>query len=178
MKNKEGRPTKLNSGWLEVAERIVNDDINAIILTDEELVFLINDEFDKQDIPEEEKEKQKISDRTFKRWKKKNKEDSEELDEVGKQFCHLIKKALTKQKKHLFDKFRSDEGQWQKWAWIIERKFDDWNIKHRYDHTSKDEKIDLIKVEIINGNTNQSDTSVPEDSTEPSKDTAECGEQS
>jgi len=41
-----------------------------------------------------------------------------------------------------------------------------------------DENISSIKVEIINGNTNQSDTSVPEDKPEPSKDTAECGEQS
>ena len=156
------RPTKLNNKWLEVAEEIVNDDINAIILTDEEMVLLINEQFERQDIPNEEKEKQKISDRTFKRWKKKNKEDSEEIDEIGKQFCHLIKKALLKQKRHLFDKFRDEEGQWQKWAWIIERKFDDWNIKYKYDHTSKDEQIKSLTFEVINGSEDKNNTSIPE----------------
>jgi len=173
-----GRPTKLTEDWLEIAEEVINDDINAIILTDDELVLLINDEIDKQDIQEKEKEKQKISDRTFKRWKKKNKEGNKELDEIGKQFCHLIKKALLKQKKHLFNKFRSEEGQWQKWAWIIERKFGDWNIKYRYDHTTGDEPINSIKVEIINGTKNQSDIGIQQDKPKPSKDSPECGEQS
>ena len=166
------RPTKLNSDWLDIAEAIVNDDINAIILTDDELVLLINEELDRQDISDEEKEKQKISDRTFQRWKAKNKEDSEELDEVGRQFCRIIKKALLKQKRHLFDKFRDEEGQWQKWAWIIERKFDDWNIKHKHDHSTEGEKINSIKVEIINGTQSESDTSIQQDKSEPSEDIA------
>ncbi len=163
------RPTIINDKIIKAFEKVVNEDINAIILTDDELVLEVNDILNEED---------KFSYSAYKDWKafaigtKDENDTSEENMEQYKKLRSVIKKALTKQKKHLFDKFRSDEGQWQKWAWIIERKFDDWNIKHRYDHTSKDEKIDLIKVEIINGNTNQSDTSVPEDSTEPSKDTA------
>lgn len=26
-----------------------------------------------------------------------------------------------------------DDPQWQKWAWIIERKFDEWNIRMKQD---------------------------------------------
>ena len=137
VKNKGGRPSKLTKKWIEVANEIVNEDINAIILTDEELVFLINEKVE---------EKERISDRTFKRWKKKNKEDDEEeedkeLDELGKEFCHLYKKALMKQKKDLFNSLKNDDKQWQRFAWIIERKFNAWNIKKQIDVTTKGESI-------------------------------------
>ena len=122
-KNKGGRPTKLTKDWLKVAEEVVNNDINAIILTDEELVSEINDRIVKEN---------RISDRTFRRWKSKSKdEDVKELDEIGSSFVLLIKRALIKQKKHLFEKFREEPNQWQRWAWIIERKFDNWNIKQK-----------------------------------------------
>jgi len=122
-KNKGGRPTKLTKDWLKVAEEVVNNDINAIILTDEELVSEINDRIVKEN---------RISDRTFRRWKSKSKdEDVKELDEIGSSFVLLIKRALIKQKKHLFEKFREEPNQWQRWAWILERKFDDWNIKQK-----------------------------------------------
>jgi hypothetical protein len=140
-KNKGGRPTKLTDKFLNVAEEVVNDDINAIILTDEELVDEINDKL---------QEKERITYRTLRNWKDKNKKDKE-LDEIGKRFFPLIKKALIKQKKHLFDKFRNEPNQWQKWAWIIERKFDDWNIKQKHEHSGDAEQPLLVK--FINGDT-------------------------
>ena len=33
------------------------------------------------------------------------------------------------QKKNLFLKLIEGKGQWQRWAWIIERKFDEWNLR-------------------------------------------------
>lgn len=119
------RPTKLTKEWLEAAEKVINDDINAIILTDEELVSEINELLE---------EKQRISDRTFRSWKEKG-------EKAGKSFFLLIKKALYKQKKHLFEEFRREPNQWQRWAWIIERKFDDWNIKYKTDITSGGKEI-------------------------------------
>ena len=44
-------------------------------------------------------------------------------------FLHLIKKALFKEKKRLLELLAKDDKQWQRYAWILERKFDDWNIK-------------------------------------------------
>ena len=138
-KGKNGRPTKLTKDWLKVAEEVVNNDINAIILTDEELVSEINDRIVKGN---------RISDRTFRRWKSKSKdEDVEELDELGSSFVLLIKRALIKQKKHLFEKFREEPNQWQRWAWILERKFDEWNIRQKTDITTKGEALFLPNEE-------------------------------
>jgi hypothetical protein len=142
--------SKLSEEWLSCAEEVINQDINAIILTDEELVFEINDRVDK---------KYRINQRTFERWKKKNKDEEEldkEFDEIGIRFVVAIKKALIKQKKNLFDKFRAEPNQWQRWAWIIERKFDDWNIKHRTDITSGGKPIQGNKIEFQEFNDTES----------------------
>jgi len=127
------RPTKLTKDWLKVANEIVNEDINAIILTDEELVFLINEKVVK---------KERISSRTFERWKAKNKSDEEEeIDKIGKEFCRLIKRALMRQKRDLFNSLKGDDKQWQRFAWIIERKFDNWNIRQKTETTLKIDKL-------------------------------------
>ena len=135
-KVKRGRPPKLTKKWIAVAREVVDTDINAIILTDEELVFLINEKANKKD---------KISERTFERWKAKNKEDKEDgdekLDKIGEEFCRLYKRALLRQKKDLFNSLKDDDKQWQRFAWIIERKFNDWNIKKQVDITTKGESI-------------------------------------
>lgn len=127
-----GRPSK-QKDWLQEAEKVLNNDINAVILTDEELVYEVNER-----VPEE----KQITTRTFENWKSKVKNDKQ-LDEQGKQFFRLIKKALIKQKKELFQKFREDEKAWQKWAWIIERKFEDWNIRYKTDLTTGGDKLTL-----------------------------------
>lgn len=140
---KRGRPTKQTDKFIKIAKGIIEDDINAIILTDEELVFLINEKLE---------EKERIDERTFERWKAKSNKE-EELDERGVEFCRLIKKALIKQKGHLFDKFRKEPQQWTKWAWIIERKFDNWNIKNKTDLTTMGEKLQInISKEIADKN--------------------------
>ena len=52
-------------------------------------------------------------------------------------FCPLIKKALIRQKVSLFEKLKGDDKQRQRYAWIIERKFDDWNLKTKKEHTGE-----------------------------------------
>ena len=115
MAKKVGRPSKINK-VLEVAENILFKE-SLMLLTDEELVFLINEQLSDKD---------KISDRTFARWKAKDFDDD---DPLGKTFVMLIKKALLIQKESLFKKFQNDDRAWQRWAWIIERKFSEWNLK-------------------------------------------------
>jgi len=121
-KVKNGRPTKLTANFIKRAEEVINNDINAIILTNEELLDEINEGLE---------EKARISGRTLIRWQKINLDDKEKLDELGEKFCHLIKKALREQKRNLFESLKGDTKAWQRFAWIIERKFDEWNIKQK-----------------------------------------------
>ena len=119
------RPTKI-ARFIEVAESILYED-DIMLLTDEELVFMIN-----KDLIGDEK----ITDRTFQNWK-----SGELKDEYSVEFFRLIKDALIMQKKSLFLKFGSDDKAWTRWAWIIERKFTEWNLKHisenKNDNTTK-----------------------------------------
>jgi hypothetical protein len=132
MAKKVGRPSKIGK-VLEVAEKILfNKDL--MLLTDEEFVFLINEELEDKD---------KISDRTFARWKVK---DFDESDDIGRSFVILIKRALLTQKENLFKKFANDDRAWQRWAWIIERKFSEWNLKQISENFNKVEAI--VKEEI------------------------------
>ncbi len=116
------RPTKLTDTFMEAAREVVNDGINAIIMTDEDLLILIN-----KKIPEA----AQVSERTWQDWKAGISPTVQSKNLVA--FRALIKEALIKQKNHLFTKMQYDDKAWQRWAWIIERKFDDWNIRQKVD---------------------------------------------
>lgn len=128
-KDKGGRPSKIGK-FIEVLEKVLNEDsseldkMNAVVATDEELIMLVNESLDEED---------RISDSTFERWKA-----NDIKDERCQVFRGLYKKALLKQKQTLFKKFGDEKGSWQKWAWILERKFDSWNLKHK-----EESKVDL-----------------------------------
>lgn len=123
-------------------------DINeyrAIFLSDEEMLFLINERL------EELNQWDKIfHERTFQRYKRKfvNKQDDEKLDkeepipnmdkDYFESFCRLIKKHLIKQKQKLFQAMVSAPKDRQKYAWIIERKFDEWNIRNKQETFQRD----------------------------------------
>ena len=108
-----------------------------MLLTDEELVFLINEELEGKD---------KISDRTFARWKAK---DFGEDDKLGRTFVMLIKKALLIQKETLYKSMLGEDRAWQKYAWIIERKFAEWNLKHISENFNKNENDNTNKDIVI-----------------------------
>lgn len=60
-------------------------------------------------------------------------------------FAHVYKRALMEQRDALFVTM-SDEppGAWQKWAWILERKFGDWNLRNvSVDETPKPKQLVL-----------------------------------
>ncbi len=117
--NKRGRKTKINS-FIEAAKKVLSVE-DIILLTDEELFFAVN-----QELPL----KNKIDIRTFQNWKEKYMSNKfSEIDENGKDFFNILKKAIIIQKKNLYKKLTSDPI-WQRWAWIIERKFSELRINN------------------------------------------------
>jgi len=114
-----GRPSKLTEEFIAAMMEVVNDQDNAVIYTDEDLIFMINDK-----LPME----ARIDPDTFRRWK-----NGDIADDVRAQkFYGVYKRALLRQKSNLFKKLDDPENpRWQKDAWKIERKFDDWNIKQK-----------------------------------------------
>ena len=115
-----GRPTKLTTKVIQVWKDILDE--NILFATDEELFLLLNERLD---------EKEQICYTTFKNWKAGTQEDNELFDE----FLSLVKKALLKEKRRLLDNLQKDKQAWQRFAWIIERKFDEWNIRNKIEQT-------------------------------------------
>lgn len=128
-----GRPTKLTRDFLEAAEEVLNDDINAIIFTDAELRELINDKL----VPDAQ-----VSETRWEEWKAGNMKNP-----IVEEFRGLYKKALSQQKSNLFQEMRKDDKAWTRFAWIIERKFDDWNLRKKIEETS-DRTIKIIKEDF------------------------------
>jgi hypothetical protein len=128
------RPSKMSVELINAFQEVLDEYI--LFATDEELIVLLNEK-----LPEE----QRIHQNTFKNWKA----GSQENNELYKEFLSLIKKALIKEKQRLLLNLQGDEKAWQRWAWIIERKFDEWNIKQKLDHTTKGESIRDIQVKIV-----------------------------
>jgi len=126
------RPSKIDR-FIEVAKDVLFRD-GLMLLTDEELVFLINQELE---------DSEKVAIRTFKLWKSG---DYAEKGETGKEFLPLIKKALIIQKETLFKKFSNDDRAWQRWAWIIERKFSEWNLKNINENKNENTHTGEIKI--------------------------------
>ncbi|MBT4681537.1 MAG: hypothetical protein HOB70_00675 [Chloroflexi bacterium] len=118
------RPTIISDTIIDAFKEVLSEDLNAIILTDKELVILVNDR-----LPSPER----FSWSAYKDWKAfasgeksdTTLENMRRYEELGS----LIVRSLITQKRHLFKKLQS-ESQWHKFAWIIERKFSEWNLKH------------------------------------------------
>lgn len=127
------RPSKMPK-FLIAMDKVLNDDINAIIMTDEELLLMANEEL---------AEAEQISDTTFENWKGWRIED----EELYKGFLVLYKKAILKQKSDLFWSMKTD-SQWQRYAWIIERKFDAWNLRNIW--VQKSVNVNVDKEDIDN----------------------------
>src|SRR3954462_1436103 len=105
-----GRPTKLTQEFIVAASKVINDGDNALFFTDEDLLFLINEQLSAD---------ARISKTTFESWKRGQVID----DPEGEEFLRLIQKALLTQKRNVLTSLRTDEGQWTRHAWILERKF-------------------------------------------------------
>lgn len=133
----QGRPFKMKI-WIEKLEEVLAEN-NAIYLTDADLVFLVNDKIDD--------EKYHITTRTLRNWKTGKAPD----EETGKLFLKLFQKALIKQKKAIFEKLESTENvTWTRLAWILERRFQEWNLKHISEVKNTNESKTTIQITAAN----------------------------
>jgi hypothetical protein len=113
---KRGAPSKLEA-FTNMLHEILEDDGNVVSWTDWEIVEEVNSRLAEDD---------RINERTLRRWKNK---DFEEEPEKGIVFVSSYKKALRRCKRELIGRLARDDKSWQRYAWILERKFDEWNIK-------------------------------------------------
>lgn len=141
-KTKNGRPSKLNDEFLDIFRTVVKEAMgidngdplnkfNAIFLDDDELRMLINEKLEAKDL-------KGIPRQRFQSWKAGKLKDK---DELLAEFHSIYKKAMQIQKQNLFLKMATDEKAWQRFAWIIERKFEQWRMKYKFDHTSNNKTI-------------------------------------
>jgi len=119
-----GRPSKLTEKFIDVAENVINEYILAC--TDADILFLINQSLE---------EKERIGETTWKRWKNGNFSTKEHhnREELGKRFMAFIKKALIIEKNNLLKEVRKGKPGWQAKAWILERKFKEYNLRVQSD---------------------------------------------
>jgi CRISPR/Cas system CMR subunit Cmr4 (Cas7 group RAMP superfamily) len=136
LRTKVGRPRKI-SRFIQQFECVLEESHpvgNAIIFSDKELVFLTNDRLE----PHE-----RIEESTLAKWKKyefKSEKDQAEAEE----FRRLYEKHLLLQRQRLFEMMmaKSESRSWNRYLAVIERKFDDWNLRTK----SVDETPDLKKL--------------------------------
>jgi hypothetical protein len=129
------RPSKIER-FSKALEEVLNRPKGvgmAIMHTDADLIFLVNDMLEPDD---------RISDITFRKWKAGENTSDDALREV---FVSLYKRALMNQRDALFESMSEEPpGAWQKWAWILERKFDEWSLRQRVvDETSAPKQLVL-----------------------------------
>ncbi len=127
---KGGKPPKLTKTFITVLKEVLAEDEDFVLLTDEKILSLVNEK-----LPQD----KKIGQRTFREWKTGN--SPKHAPNEARAFRLLIKRALVKQEIALIKKMKSDDKGWQRFAWILERKFNEWNIRHKTDVTSDGEQI-------------------------------------
>jgi len=136
IKKKAGRPFKMEA-WIVQLEDVLSEE-NILFLSDSDLRFLVNDRLE---------ESQQISKRTFENWKKG---EFHPDDNIGRKFLKCIEGALIKQKQFLAKKMIEDDKNWQRFAWIMERKFDEWNLKKISERITKNENTNIIQISAGN----------------------------
>jgi hypothetical protein len=143
-----GRPRKLTR-FLEAFKCVLELDQpeskrhrvgRAIIHTDKDLLEMTNRLLD---------EKDRISTTSWESWKRGDVENMDDrVEKELSQFRDIYLEALKMQRDNLFDRM-TDKGEarsWGRWAWIIERKFDDWNLRKKSVDETPDRKQLLFRV--------------------------------
>lgn len=132
-----GRPFKMENWVAELQKILAAEDI--IFLSDKDLQFLVNQNLD---------ESERITDRTFENWKAGKFHPDEE---VGKQFMNCIHLALIKQKQEMSRRMLGeDDKNWTRFAWVMERKFQEWNLKHISENINRNEQQTTIQITAAN----------------------------
>ena len=119
------RPTKLTDKVLNLLKDMLSDDMTALTYTDEDIIFFLNDQLT---------EPEQIGKSTFEGWIRTG---------TNNEFSRLIKKARNKQKINLLKELKETPNGWQRFAWILERKFTEFNLKTISETTHKVEPITI-----------------------------------
>jgi len=116
--SERGRPTKLTQNLLAKFQEVLDTGMNVLVCTDAELLLLLNEKLE---------EEERISEDSFKRYKAWSL--SEKETPLIEEFCTLYKRALVGQRTTVLKKLMDTDNHRQKFAWIMERKFDERNLK-------------------------------------------------
>jgi len=131
---KLGRPTTLTPEIVLFVSELLKDGLNALLYTDEDIREEINYELSLEIKPE-----------TFRTWIHSNSE-----------FKTLIKKARRQQRENLIKRLTLEKQGWQRFAWLLERKFSEFNLKSISEVTHK---IEPIQINLnLAAKTEQADT--------------------
>jgi len=127
-----GRPLKINDNFIQATKQIIqNDDLTPVAWTDDDFLDQVNDKLKKED---------QISDCTFDSYIQKTNTNNPTL----KEFLGLLKKGREKVKIALLKELRAKPERWQALAWILERKFTEFNLKQISEH-----KFDIQPIKIV-----------------------------
>ena len=118
------RPSKLGTHIITAfRELLEEDELHILVYTDKDLCFLLN-----QRLTDE----HQVSYRTFQRYKaavmKGAEKDIKAFDIVYQRFYELMTEALLRMKKRLMQKIIEAEKGWQRFKWMLEMKFKEWNL--------------------------------------------------
>lgn len=137
-KSPRGRMSKIHP-WLVALREVFSeyaDTADIWIYTDEDILFLVNQKLPKKD---------RIGESTFRTWKVTAREGKrEDLPDHFVEFLALYKNALLLAKKCIMSALATDPQKWQRWAWIMERKFPNW----RMNNITPDQLEDKLNNEI------------------------------
>ena len=136
-KSRVGRPFKM-ANWIPALQEVL-DNHSVAFLTDKDLLFLVNRKLPVED---------RISQRTLKNWKNGKFAPNEDS---GNLFSELIEEALIREKEALLQNLKNDKsGQWVRYAWILERKFEEVNLRHISENINKNEQSTVIQISAGN----------------------------
>jgi hypothetical protein len=128
-KNKKGlrgRPSKAPR-FIEAVRELIPDDDDwnswVIACTDEDLLFMLNSKLDVEE---------RISESTWRRYKRGEAGIARQDEECLSVFLTVYKRSLLGMKRMCVEKLEADiPGGWQRWAWMLERKYDEWNMTRK-----------------------------------------------
>lgn len=145
-KNPVGRPSKLTKELLDKLKQLTERP-SFVVFTDEDICTYLD--IDKQ---------------TKNNWL-----NSEYKDEAKEEFFALIKRARVLQKQNLADQMLIGDNGWQSKSWMLERKFDDCNLKlkseiHSTNHNyNSDLPLEPNQVKTLLENLNARQTTTTSD---------------
>lgn len=110
----------------------------AIVHTDKELIQMINECLN---------EDERISVETYERYCNGDIGKKWVDEEIAAIFKETFKRVQRIQKERLFQLLAEDvPGGWQRWTWILERKFDEWNLRNKVVDETPDVKRLVFKM--------------------------------